>query len=37
MVPNPFAKGALANGAGTSQITPRSNVYYRIFKVANLM
>lgn len=37
MVPNPFAKGALSNGAGTNQITPRSNVYYRIFKVANLM
>jgi hypothetical protein len=37
MVPNPFAKGVLANGAGTSQITPRSNVYYRIFQVKNLM
>ena len=37
MVPNPFAKGALTNGAGTSQITPRSNVYYRIFAVKNLM
>jgi len=37
MVPNPFAKGVLANGAATSQITPRSNVYYRIFQVKNLM
>ena len=37
MVPNPFAKGILANGAATSQITPRSNVYYRIFQVKNLM
>ena len=37
MVANPFAKGALASGAGTNQITPRTNVYYRIFKVANLM
>jgi len=37
MVPNPFAKGPLATGAGTSQITPRSNVYYRIFAVKNLM
>ena len=37
MVPNPFAKGALTSGAGTSQITPRSNVYYRIFAVKNLM
>ena len=37
MVANPFAKGALSNGAATNQITPRSNVYYRIFKVANLM
>jgi hypothetical protein len=37
MVPNPFAKGALTNGAGTNQITPRSNVYYRIFAVKNLM
>ena len=37
MVANPFAKGALANGAGTNQINPRSNVYYRIFQVKNLM
>ena len=37
MVPNPFAKGPLSNGAGSSQITPRSNVYYRIFQVKNLM
>jgi hypothetical protein len=37
MVANPFAKGALANGAGTNQITPRTNVYYRIFQVKNLM
>ena len=37
MVPNPFAKGPLSTGAGTAQITPRSNVYYRIFAVKNLM
>lgn len=37
MVPNPFAKGPLSTGAGTAQITPRSNVYYRIFAVRNLM
>ena len=37
MVPNPFAKGPLSNGAASSAITPRSNVYYRIFQVKNLM
>ena len=34
MVPNPFAKGQTGS---TSQLTPRSNVYYRIFGVKNLM
>jgi len=37
MVANPFAKGDYTNGAGSNQINPRSNVYYRIFKVQNLM
>jgi len=37
MVANPFAKGDYTNGAGSNQISPRSNVYYRIFQVKNLM
>jgi hypothetical protein len=37
MVANPFAKGDYTNGAASNQINPRSNVYYRIFKVQNLM
>jgi hypothetical protein len=34
MVANPFAQGATA---GNGILNPRSNVYYRIFGVKNLM
>jgi len=35
MVANPFAQGATA--PGTNQLASRSNVYYRLFQVKNLM
>jgi hypothetical protein len=34
MVANPFAQGATAGGGS---LTSRSNVYYRLFQVKNLM
>jgi hypothetical protein len=34
MVANPFAKGSLV---GNGALTERSNVYYRLFGVKNLM
>jgi hypothetical protein len=34
MVANPFAQGATA---GLGQLTARTNVYYRLFGVKNLM
>jgi hypothetical protein len=37
MVANPFAEGILAPNTGNGRLVTRSNVYYRIFQVANLM
>ena len=37
MVANPFAEGVYAQGTGNGRLVTRSNVYYRIFQVANLM
>jgi hypothetical protein len=37
MVANPFAEGIYSNGTGNGRLVTRSNVYYRIFQVANLM
>jgi hypothetical protein len=41
MVANPFAEGIgneySDNGVGLGHLNARSNKYYRIFKVANLM
>lgn len=37
MVANPFAEGIYAANTGNGRLVTRSNVYYRIFQVANLM
>ena len=37
MVANPFAEGIYSSGTGNGRLVTRSNVYYRIFQVANLM
>jgi hypothetical protein len=37
MVANPFAEGVYSSSTGNGRLVTRSNVYYRIFQVANLM
>ena len=37
MVANPFAEGIYDAATGGGRLMPRTNVYYRIFQVANLM
>jgi len=37
MVANPFAEGIYNSATGNGRLVTRSNVYYRIFQVANLM
>jgi len=37
MVANPFAEGVYNSQTGNGRLVTRSNVYYRIFQVANLM
>ena len=37
MVANPFAEGIYNSATGGGFLKPRTNVYYRIFQVANLM
>ena len=37
MVANPFAEGIYSASTGNGRLVTRSNVYYRIFQVANLM
>jgi hypothetical protein len=37
MVANPFAEGVYNSATGNGRLVTRSNVYYRIFQVANLM
>ena len=37
MVANPFAEGIYNSSTGNGRLVTRSNVYYRIFQVANLM
>jgi len=37
MVANPFAEGIYDSATGNGRLVTRSNVYYRIFQVANLM
>ena len=37
MVANPFAEGVYSASTGNGRLVTRSNVYYRIFQVANLM